>query len=160
MKDGKPYRVIRDTREKDDHGWLFSAKDRCLGTVERGLCTGDYTIEGYEEIFVVERKGSIAEFAKNLVQNRFENELIRLDEFAHPFVVLEFLLADIVNFPQGSGIPEYKWKYLRLTPQLLMLKICELQVKHKAKLIFAGEFGQHFVSSLFKRIVDNVPEPA
>lgn len=151
------YQVVRDTREKDDHGWIFPSNERCLGTVEATLPTGDYTLEGYEKVFVIERKGSVAEFARNLVQKRFENELCRLDEFQFSYIVLEFELAQIVNFPIGSGIPESKWSHIKLTPQFLMQKVCELQLKHKARLIFAGQCGKHIASSLFKRIIEHVP---
>jgi len=154
------YRVLRDTREKDEYGWVFPANDRCLGTVETTLHTGDYTLEGYEKLFIIERKGGIAEFAKNLVQKRFEMELCRLDEWLHPYLILEFDLAHIVNFPLGSGIPESKLRYLKLTPQFLMQRVCELQLRHKTRLIFAGKYGKHIASSLFKRICENVTLPA
>src|SRR5688572_26018625 len=107
------YLVLRDTREQD--GWEFSPTDNCLGTEETKLPTGDYTIKGYEKLLTIERKGSIAEFAKNIVQGRFDAELVRMESFAFPFMVLEFSMKDIERFPVGSGIPEEVWKKMRVS---------------------------------------------
>jgi len=153
------YQVIRDTRERDEKGWWFPEKDRCLGTVEEMLPTGDYSLKGFEKVFVIERKGCISEFAKNLVQDRFHDELYRLDKFEHPFLVLEFEMSDVVNWPKTSGIPPAKQRFMRMTPQFVMQRVCELQLEHRARIIFAGKFGRHFASSLFKRIIENVTVP-
>lgn len=150
------FEVLRDTREKDQKGWIFPASGNCLGTVDQKLDTGDYTLRGYEAKFIVERKGSISEFAKNLVEKRFDRELVRLESFQYPFIVLEFELWDVVNWPMSSGIPEEKWPDLVLTPKIIMCKLNELQLKYKTKVILAGEHGLEFTYSLMKRVVENV----
>jgi hypothetical protein len=153
------YQVIRDTREKQNFGWTFPISERCHGTVEEAMMTGDYTLRGFEKLFVIERKGTMAEFARNLVETRFHDEMCRLDEIAHPFLVLEFEFSNIMTFPAGSGIPQDKWKYLRLTPQAILQKVHELQIRHRAKILFAGKFGRECASSLFKRVMENVKAP-
>lgn len=153
-KAAPPYTVIRDTREQANKGWVFQPNDRCLGTVDRKLKTGDYTLLGYETQFVIERKGSVAEFAMNINQTRFTREMERLEAFPHAYVVLEFELEDVVQFPKTSTIPRDKWAELRVTPQYLMMRLNELNFRYKTKFILVGDRGREFASSLFKRVVE------
>ena len=109
------YKVIRDTREQN--GWTFMSSKACEGTLSGALKTGDYSIEGYEELLTIERKGSIAELANNLVEDRFERELERMESFKYAFMILEFSMDDLIKYPKGSGIPSYKIKSVKLNPQ-------------------------------------------
>lgn len=151
-----PYTVIRDTREQA--GWLFPAQEpNCLGTVPGTLKTGDYSLKGYEKIFTIERKGSVAEFAQNVCQKRFERELQRLDNFEYPFIVLEFTMADIIEWPQSSGLGPAIIKKLRLSPQFLLKRLNEFQLQYKTKIMLVGGYGRFVASSLFKRICEVCP---
>lgn len=152
------YTVIRDTREKDEQGWNFSPSKNCAGTVDGTLPTGDYTIQGFETAIVIERKGSIAEFAGNLYQARFVRELERLRQFPHAFIVLEFSFDDVLNFPASSSIPRSRWRFLRITPNLFVRRIAELQQMFPTvQFIFAGSGGKLFAASHFKRIFSRGP---
>jgi hypothetical protein len=147
------YTVIRDTREQK--GWDFSADQACDGTMEGKLDTGDYTIYGAAKFFTVERKGSTGEWAANIFQARFERELERMAKFEHPYIVFEFTLADMIAFPEGSGIPERRWRRLRVTKWLMLKRTIELmQQNPKVHFVFAGKDARSFVISLFKRIVE------
>jgi hypothetical protein len=146
------YTVIRDTREQN--GWNFIKSTNCAGTIDGKLPTGDYTLQGYEDIFTIERKGSSGEFAKNVVEKRFARELERMEGFTHPFMILEFNMGDILNFPQGSGIPIKCWSQLKINPYFLLKCLIAYQVKFKTKIILAGEHGQDVASSLFKRVIE------
>jgi hypothetical protein len=150
------YRVVRDTREHaDGDGWWFDESELCLGTVVQGLKTGDYTIEGLEDVLCIERKASTGEFAKNITEGRFERELERMELFKYPFMILEFTIQDILAFPKNSSIPQYKWQYLKITPQFMMKRFIEYQLKYKTKIITTGKFhGQQVTSSIFKRVVN------
>jgi len=108
------YKVIRDTREQN--GWTFMAGKACEGTISGTLKTGDYSIEGYQDILTLERKGSIAELATNLVEDRFERELERMESFKYAFMILEFSMDDLIKYPKGSGIPSYQMKSVKLNP--------------------------------------------
>ncbi len=152
MTETTRYLVIRDTREQQ--GWDFPKRDRCLGTDERFLKTGDYSVDGYESVFVVERKRNTSELAQNIIDDRFERELQRMEEFRFGFVVCEFNLEDIVRYPRNSGIPSSKWKDLRITPQFMMKRVHELQLRYKAHWQFVGQYGREYCSSLFKRILE------
>lgn len=152
----KQYSVIRDTREKVGHGYEWPITESCLGTTIKKLDTGDYSLEGFQDVFVIERKDSISELATNLTEKRFWNELDRLEEFKYPFLFLDFYIDDVILFPQTSNIPIWKQKDIKVTNKFLMMKINEIQVKYKTKVMFVGPYGHEVASSLFKRIVDTV----
>ena len=147
------YTVIRDTREKD--GWDFPVSDHCNGTLELAMKTGDYTLQGFEQSFCLERKGRLSEFATNVYEPRFWRELERMDDFKNPFLLLEFTMDDIMRWPLGSGIPANRIKYIKSTKYFLLMKINEIMVKYKTKVIFAGIHGTTVAASIFKRIVEN-----
>lgn len=151
----KPYLVLRDQREKLNKGWQFSASANCVGTENATLKTGDYTLLGYENILAMERKGSISEFAKNITEDRFERELIRMDNFPFSFILLEFTMDDILNFPDGSGIPYTAQKYLKVTNYYILRRFNEIQVQHNVKVILCGTHGKEVASSLFKLVIEN-----
>ena len=145
------FTVCRDSREQQ--GWTFPANNLCSGTIIKGLKTGDYTLEGLEDVFVLERKGSTGEFSHNLIEARFIRELERLEEFKFAAVILEFSIDDLFIFPVNSGIPRQKWPSLRLTPQFLRAKLAEFELKFRTRFIFAGRRGQECAMDLFKKAV-------
>lgn len=151
------YTVLRDTKEQQ--GWFFSETSYCDGTVEIKLPTGDYTLRGYETLLTIERKGSSGEFAHNVVENRFERELKRMEDFAHGFMVLEFTMDDLVNFPRNSGIPIHLWPKLRIKSYFLVKRFIEFQMQYKTKIILAGTHGKDVASSIFKRTIEYHDKP-
>lgn len=155
------YEVIRDTREQK--GWQFDAEEFskciCIGTRVDTLKTGDYTLVGYESVLCVERKGSVAEIATNLWDKAFERELERMSVFKHRFIVCEFPFEDVVRFPIGSKIPPARRDLMRITPQFLVMRLNEILLIHQTPIIFAGPKAKEFMSSLFKRVIENVPKP-
>lgn len=153
------YEVIKDTREQK--GWDFPASESCLGTSVETLHTGDYTIRGYEKVFIVERKGCVSELVGNLTQKEkwedFRHELERLEEFKHPFVICEFPFKLIKTYPFGSGIPKKLWPYIKVKPQFLLMRLEEIWLHFKSKFIFTDDatLGKEVASGLFKRIVEH-----
>jgi ERCC4-type nuclease len=146
------YTVLKDTREQQ--GWVFTKSANCNGTVETTLPTGDYTLEEYKSELCIEHKGSSGEFARNIVENRFVEELKRMQEIEYPFIVLEFTMSDIIHFPRNSGIPPALWPKLRISPFFLLKKFMEFQYQYKAKIILAGSHGKDVASSIFKRMIE------
>ena len=59
------FTVIRDTREKEGHGWWYEEDAYCIGTEATKLDVGDYSIKDKEHILCIERKESISELAGN-----------------------------------------------------------------------------------------------
>ena len=148
------YTVIRDTREHRDKGWTFTGSTRCAGTETTKLDTGDYSIKGMEELFCIERKGSVSEFARNITENRFEKELQRLESFKYPFIILEFEMSDIIDYPKNSGIPYKKRTQLKFRGPFILKRLIELQMNYKTKILICGDRGREVASSIFKRVVE------
>lgn len=147
------YSVIRDTQEKKNY-WDFPFSSLCNGTISKSLPTGDYTLVGYEDILSIERKQSTGEFATNINEARFFRELDRLEEFAHPFLILEFDYDDVLSFPANSGIPKKFWPKLKVTPNFMVKKLTEIDLNYKVKIIFAGQGrGQERAECIFKYMV-------
>tara|TARA_B100000287_G_scaffold433132_1_gene494090 strand:+ start:230 stop:715 length:486 start_codon:yes stop_codon:yes gene_type:complete len=148
------FTVIKDTREQE--GYHFSKYDKCEGMVERKLDTGDYSIEGLEEKICVERKASPEELATNLGQKKhaFMNEIERMKPFPHKFIILEFSLQDLVDFPEGSRIPESQKAKVKISGKYMLKMLMEFQLKHNIHVIFCGNKYNAFLTltSLFKRI--------
>jgi hypothetical protein len=143
-----PYTVIRDTREKDDKGWRWIKSKYCTGTIEQKMDTGDYTLEGLEHFIVIERKGSVSEWAHNVLEKRFENELTRLNDFPHSFILLEFGIDDIMRYPIGSGVSKYRTK---IRGSFLLRRTIEIIMRNNINIIFCQNKGKDIATSIFKR---------
>lgn len=154
MNTESPYIVLRDTREKPGQGWQWRKSKYCAGTVARKLDTGDYTLEGLEDYVTIERKGSISEWAKNVTEARFERELQRMDDMRHAWILLEFNMSDVLNYPVGSGIPKYKWKYLKIRGPFILKRMVEMMRDHNVNILLCGDKGKDVASNIFKRIVE------
>ena len=97
------FTIIVDTREQKP--WQFNE----YATAVRKLDTGDYSVEGLENILCIERKRSVSEIANNITESRFKDVLSRMSKYRFPFILLEFDLQDVLNFPVGSEIPKSVW---------------------------------------------------
>ena len=147
------YIVIRDTREQT--GWVFKESTDCYGTEVGTLKTGDYTLKGYEDILCIERKGCITEFANNLVKEypRFCRELQRMeDDHKHCFILLEFQMEDLLNYPFSTSLSARIKKRIRVRGSLLLKRLLEIQLKYKVKILFCGDKGKKVIESIFKAI--------
>ncbi len=103
-----------------------------------------------------ERKGCAEELAQKLGQKKhaFLNEIERMKEIPHRFIVLEFSLEDLVEFPENSRIPESQKKKLRISGKYMLKCLMEFQIRDNRHVVFAGNKYNAFllVSSIFKRI--------
>lgn len=154
----RPFTIIKDTREKQ--GYTFAASRTkyhvCKGMVVRKLDTGDYSVEGLEDKVCVERKASVVELANNVgvSRRRFDAEIERMKEFPHRFLVLEFSLTDLMDFPEGSDVPDREIKKLRITNKYMLRYLMELQINHGVNVIFCDskKNAKWTVLSILKRI--------
>lgn len=150
---GKKFKVLKDNKEKP--GWDFTDSKFCESVEMLHLPTGDYTVEGCEETFIIERKRSTGELAININQPRFQRELERLENFKNPFIICEFTWDDVYSFPVNSGIPKDKWHELKVTQKYLLSTILEYQMKYKTKIILAGDNAKDIASYLFYKAVND-----
>lgn len=95
------FTVIRDTREKPEHGWNFEPDAYCAGTVRKGLKTGDYSIEGFEDQFCIERKMTLVEFVQNCSQARWDRCVKRMGEMRFAYLFFEFPDTQVNEWPQA-----------------------------------------------------------
>lgn len=106
-----PYTIVIDTREQrplcfDNVITKESAGSRVavsIPTKTRGLKSGDYSIEGYERTFALERKSSsdlIGTISRG--RERFERELARMQDMDCSAVIVEAELADCVALCENT----------------------------------------------------------
>lgn len=154
MSEESKFTIIRDTREKDGHGWNFRASKYCDGQELQALKTGDYSIAGFEDKFCIERKGSVAEVAKNISEDRFWREVERMEAMPYRFIIFEFPMSDIVNFPNVSAIPRNRRKYIKISGNYLLSKILDLQIKHNIVCIFLDDkyHSQRVALAIIKKV--------
>lgn len=149
-KKAKPkFIVVQDTREQQ--GYHFTESEFCDGMVRKALPTGDYAIQGFENLLVVERKKSTAELYKNIFESRFERELDRLLKYRYRVLLLEFSWVDVMFFPTNSGIPKAKWPEVSKRQRLFQRRVLEIQMRG-IHVVYAGNAynAQEYLLHLFK----------
>lgn len=142
-----PRLLVVDSREK----FPYSFSEEC---VVAKLDSGDYSIQGLENVFTVERKMSVAEIANNLPTARWMKELERLKKIPHAFLLLEFSLDDVLNYPIGSDIPRSRWKYIKVTPAFIISCLSSISLKYGVQVIYAGDRSnaQVILAALIKTV--------
>lgn len=154
----RPFTIIKDSREQD--GYSFEPSDSryhiCKGMITKKLDTGDYSIEGLEDKLCIERKASVTEFANNIGQDkiRFMQEIERMKTFKYRFMIFEFSLSDVMNFPEGSGINQSDWDKVKVTNKYMLKTIMEFQLYHDIHVIFCDskKNAKWAVLSILKRV--------
>ena len=158
MAKSKSFTIIKDSREQE--GYTFESSSSryhtCEGMVVRKLDTGDYSLEGLEDKICIERKASVVELANNIGHDtiRFTKEIERMKPFPYKFLILEFSLSDLMDFPERSGIPEADWDKLKVTNKFMLRRIMEYQMHHDIHVIFCDskKNAKWTVLSILKRI--------
>ena len=144
------FTVIVDTREQLPWEFGFHTTSR------KKLDTCDYSIQGMESIFTIERKMSVSEIATNITENRFKDVLNRLSQIPHAFLIMEFDIEDIYTFPVGSDIPKKMWDKLRIKGNYIIKILLEASINHNIHLLFCGDSSnaERTAISLIKRIYE------
>jgi hypothetical protein len=133
------FHIIKDTREKEGHGWWYDENAYCSGTTKKKVEIGDYAIEGMEHLLCIERKESVSELAGNCGEKRFLKEIQRMSSFPHSFLILEFNWGDIERYPVGSTVPQAKWKSIRIKGKYMMRIISSARLEHGVHVIACGD---------------------
>tara|TARA_Y100001938_G_scaffold134373_1_gene194756 strand:- start:655 stop:1110 length:456 start_codon:yes stop_codon:yes gene_type:complete len=128
-------KIIRDTREQQ--GFQFFAQAEII---EQALDAGDYTIEGLEDFIRIERKASTGELYHNLAKKtmkaRFHREMEKLDTIHNAYIVCEFPESFLYTFPENSGIPKSKRKYMKIGAKYFRKLIHEIEDKYDVEFIY------------------------
>ncbi len=144
--------VIKDTREKD--GWNFENSSYVGLLINQSLPTGDYTVKGLEDILCIERKGAVSEMALNSSEKRFTNELKRMTEFKYRYLICEFSIQNILDWPYKSGIPKSRIPHIKVTPQFLMRTLSVIQVEYGIQTLFcSNKIGAEYTAiNIMRRV--------
>lgn len=132
------FNVLVDTREKHP---LFLNSKLINKVIPYKLDTGDYTIQGHENNLCIERKGCTGELAANIVEKRFQNEIERMSNIKHSYLLLEFSIDNVFSFPKNSGIPKYRQKYIRISSKFLISRINKYERDYGINIIYGGDRG-------------------
>lgn len=148
--------ILQDTKEKIP--WDFSIYADVKRQVRRGLKTGDYTVEGYEDRLCIERKRTTGEISLNLGSkyNQFKAEFDRMQDFEHRCVICEFPLWLILQFPTGSGIPHKRWKWLRTNGKFLYGRLMDMSNEYNVPVYFSNSSleAQEIAINIMRKIAN------
>jgi len=143
--------IVVDTKEQIP--WRF---DRLTNTdiMIRHLKTGDYSIDGHEDLLCIERKKSVAEIAANITQERFWRELERMSKIKHRFIIFEFSYDEVVNFPESADIKQEIKDRMRVKGPFILRELFRLQVEYDINVLFCGHRSNAEMAamSIIKRV--------
>lgn len=148
------YTVIRDTREKLGHGWNFEISrpnknpPKCAGQIIDTLTTGDYSVVGYDDMLIVERKNDFSELWGNFLERkRFEREMDRLRAYRYRLVIVESVMTpEVLSLSPASMKRNVPGKALT---SWLMSLVAEYQVP----IMFGGACGQKLCQQFFEAVI-------
>lgn len=144
------FTIIVDTREQTP--WEFEN----YAIANQKLDTGDYSIQGLEHLFAIERKKSVSEIANNITEPRFKDVLDRLQQFKHKFILLEFTLNNVLDYPVGSTVPKKMWHTIKITSKYILKYLTEINIKYGIHTIYCGnrENAEEVALCIMKRMVE------
>lgn len=147
--------IIQDTRERI--GWWYEPDDIFLGTISSKLEYGDYSIEGLEDKIFIDRKKSVTELARNIFEPRFENLLKNISSRPYRFIICEFALEDILNYPFGCKLPLKIKNKIKVRGGFLQSVIIKYIINYNINFIFAGDNkkAKCFCYAILKQIYKN-----
>lgn len=153
--DKNKFTVCVDSSEQLFHRFIKS--EACNGSNTTNILWGDYTLEGLEDKFIVERKGAITELYTNLCTSdwdRFERELIALMDYPDSFLLFEFSFSDVLKFPSTCKLPLAVKRKLTSKRTYFLRRLMEMQTTYRIPIIWAGnkDNAHSIMISLFKRI--------
>jgi ERCC4-type nuclease len=145
----KPILII-DTREKIP--WDYDGDDSFAEIKSKKLDVGDYSIEGMEDIIVIERKAGADELYNNFGQKggkRIYAEIDRMKDHKIKIIIVEQTLEEILDpesyYVNISGKNRFS---KRMPPAVVASNLNELMLKHGVQVIFAGFKAQATAKNL------------
>jgi ERCC4-type nuclease len=151
----KDFKVIIDDREKD--GWKFEeeekkpSKFRLAGCVTKRLETGDYTIEGCENLLVIEKKSGLNELANNFMNKdnkaRFYRELERMQPFKHRYLLVE---GNVDRDKLKLGIPKSRYAPPMSAVLRMVIRAC---IDYDVKFMFCGDAGHLVARAIMEEVL-------
>jgi len=148
------YTVIRDTREKEGHGWEFKKHKeekrppRCNGMIEQTLETGDYTLVGYEDLLIIERKADYCELWVNYGKRQlFEEEMERMKNIKYKYILIE---SHLTKDHFSLSPPQFQ----RNVPGKALINwLVSLSAEYGVHIVPVGECGKPYAQYIFESII-------
>lgn len=148
------YMVIRDTREKEGHGWDFVNNENkkrppsCLGTISQTLTNGDYSLVGYEDIVTIERKKNFSELWTNYQERaKFEEKMGRLSQVKYPFLLIETPLSsdhlDLTPPQFTTNVPG----------KVIITWLLKISMMYNVRVMNVSDCGQRVAQHIFEEVV-------
>lgn len=133
--------IIVDTREQKPWDFSFYGHEVTVAKLEYG----DYSIAGKTDQIFIERKATTGELSNNLCTDigyrRFNAEMERSGE-ARKVLICEFPENYMETFPEKSGIPKSKHKFIRISAKFLRKRLHEIVDKYSVEVYFNNTIGE------------------
>lgn len=145
--------AIQDSREQQPFEFTSS---KISNVIVKKLDTGDYSVEGLEDILCIERKLNVGEFYTNITQKRFWAEMERMKAYKYRFLIFEFSVSDIEMFPYGAGLPKRVMDKLKISSAYLMKCVARIQVEYEIDVVFGGNRDNsiYLVTNIMKEVYE------
>ena len=145
--------IIIDSREKLPFEFTSS---KVNSVTTRKLDTGDYSLEGFEDILCIERKDSVSEFYNNITQKRFWAEMERMKNYKYRFLLFEFSVSQVEQFPYGAGLPKNVINKLKISSAYLMKCIARIQIEYGIHVVFGEDRDNsvYLTTNIMKAVYD------
>jgi len=151
MPKSKPILIV-DSREKTP--WDFEGDDAFAGVLHTKLDGGDYSIQGMEDILVVERKATVDELFVNFTKDRerIQAEFERLRNHKFRIFVIEETCDDVLNpfkyYVNKKGINK---KSHKMPVAVVASNLTNLMLEYNVHIIFGGSRAQAMVRGILLR---------
>jgi hypothetical protein len=79
-----------------------------------------------------------------------------MGQIPHSFMIMEFSLDEIYQFPVGSDVPKKMWDKLRISGNYIIKYLIEAQLNYNIHILFCddAENAERVAVSLMKRIYE------
>lgn len=132
------FNIIVDTREQEP--FQFSCADEFVEDIKTsGLKTGDYTIEGLEDVLCIERKKDSKELANNVVQKRFKNELARMEKYKYKFIVIEQSRHEIERYPFNLSLSKATKARIKVRGAFILSSLLSYALDYDVHVVFCKD---------------------
>ena len=77
-------------------------------------------------------------------------------QYKYSYLICEFSMDNVIEFPENSRIPEKYWKNLRMNGKIIWSKLEKLEEKHGFQIIFAGcrQSAEDTAMGIFQEVHD------
>lgn len=145
--------IIQDTQEKNPFDFSFYDAEVKV----QHLPTGDYTVEGFEDVILIERKASADEIAGNFSKKKeaWWKEMKRISKVQFKYILCEFPIEHVIDYPKHSNAP--KREIIRTNGMLLSKNLDRCVANYGVEVIFCNSKmeAEERAYELLKDVHDN-----